>query len=276
MKNRILLAGVIFISIIMFTGTGKDNDRGIKVMTFNIRYDNPNDGENGWLNRRESLLRLIKLYKADIIGTQEVLKNQLDYIAGNLEGFGWTGIGRDDGKQAGEYSVIFFNRKKVEMLESDTFWCSETPGKPGLGWDAVCNRIVTWGKFRVKESGIEFYVFNTHFDHIGVTARLKSAELIMEKIKSICSGEPVIITGDFNSTPSDKPYEIITALYRQKIKYDFYDSKNISESPHKGLEGTFNGFKLAEPATGPIDYIFVSNGINVKTHENISDKFNDH
>lgn len=272
-KFKILLS--LSFLLLCINAFPQSSETSINVMTFNIRYDNPNDGENSWENRKENLVDVIKNYDADIIGMQEVLKNQLDYIATKLKGYGWTGIGRDDGKNSGEFSPIFYNKNKSDFLESATFWCSPTPGKPGLGWDAVCNRIVTWGKFKDKNSGKVFYVFNTHFDHIGVEARKNSALLIIDKINSICGGEPVVITGDFNSTPADEPYKIITAS-GNKSNYNFSDSKSISVTKHKGPEGTFTGFYTNEPATGPIDYIFISDGAKVESHSTITDKTNGH
>ena len=252
-----------------------DSPSVLKVMTFNIRYDNPDDGENAWKARKNYVAGIIKNNNVDFVGIQEGLKNQVDYLSRELRDYNRIGIGRDDGKEAGEYSAIFFKAEKFEKLESNTFWLSETPGKPGLGWDAVCNRIVTWGKFKDKKTGKIFYIFNTHFDHMGVLARRNSALLIKRTIDSLCSGEPVIITGDFNSSADSEPYRIITASGGSH-KYFFDNSENISSVKHDGPEGTFTGFDINKDPTGPIDFIFVSRGIKVDSHKTISARFNNH
>jgi len=247
----------------------------LKVMTFNLRYDNPDDGENAWPVRKSYVADIIKKNNIDIIGIQEGLKKQVDYLSDELNDYSRIGIGRDDGKEAGEYSAIFYNKDKFDKLESNTFWLSQTPDKPGLGWDAVCNRIVTWGKFKDKESGKIFYIFNTHFDHMGTLARKNSALLIKKTIDSLCSGEPVIITGDFNSSIDSEPYRIITSP-EVSSRYLFDNSENISSEKHEGPEGTFTGFDTGKDPTGPIDFVFVSKGIKVNSHETISAKFNNH
>jgi endonuclease/exonuclease/phosphatase family metal-dependent hydrolase len=270
-KLFILLFPLIFMGGNYFN----DSPSVLKVMTFNIRYDNPDDGENAWKVRKNYVAGIIKNNNVDFVGIQEGLKNQVDYLSRELRDYNRIGIGRDDGKEAGEYSAIFFKAEKFEKLESNTFWLSETPGKPGLGWDAVCNRIVTWGKFKDKKTGKIFYIFNTHFDHMGVLARRNSALLIKRTIDSLCSGEPVIITGDFNSSADSEPYRIITASGGSH-KYFFDNSENISSAKHDGPEGTFTGFDINKDPTGPIDFIFVSKGIKVDSHKTISARFNNH
>ncbi len=252
-----------------------DSSTGLKVMTFNIRYDNPGDGENAWAVRKNYVSKIIKKNNVDILGIQEGLKNQVDYLAKELSDYGWLGIGRDDGKEAGEYSAVFYKKARFDKLESNTFWLSETPGKPGLGWDAVCNRIVTWGKFKDKKTARIFYIFNTHFDHMGTTARKMSALLLKRTIDSICSGEPVIITGDFNSSVDSEPYRVITSV-KGNNKYLFSDSEIISVSKHEGPAATFTGFDLTKPPSELIDFIFISKGIRVNSHKILPAKFNNH
>jgi endonuclease/exonuclease/phosphatase family metal-dependent hydrolase len=246
----------------------------LKVMTFNLRYDNPDDGENAWPLRKNNVSKIIKENNIDLLGIQEGLKKQVDYLAKELSDYGWIGIGRDDGKEAGEYSAVFYKKNRFEKIESNTFWLSETPERPSFGWDAVCNRIVTWGKFKDKKTGKVFFIFNTHFDHIGTEARRNSALLIKRTIDSVCSGRPVIITGDFNSSIDSEPYSIITSTGGSK--YQFKNSENISLTKHEGPEGTFTGFDTGKDPTGPIDFIFVSRGIKVNSHKTISAKFNNH
>lgn len=270
-KLLILLFPLIF----MRGNNLNDSSTVLKVMTFNIRYDNPDDGENAWPVRKQYVSEIIKRNNVDFLGIQEGLKNQVDYLAEELSNYSWIGIGRDDGKEAGEYSAVFYRKDKFDKLESNTFWLSETPWKPGLGWDAVCNRIVTWGKFKDKKTGKIFYIFNTHFDHRGKLARKNSALLIKRTIDSLCSGEPVIITGDFNSSIGSEPYRILTSS-KGNNKYVFDNSENISSVKHDGPDGTSNRFDTGKNPTGPIDFVFVSKGIKVISHKTISSEFNNH
>ena len=223
----------------------------MNVMTFNIRYNNPRDGENAWPNRIDMVNGLIKFHDAEIFGLQEALHDQILDIENGLSGFEWFGVGRDDGKKAGEYSPIFFNKKKFILVEKGHFWLSEDCTKPGLGWDAACTRICTWGKFQSKVSGKQFFVFNTHFDHKGDEARKNSATLIKEKIVELAgnNGLPVVLMGDFNLTPDTEPIKLI----KQKLQ----DTREISATPPYGPVGTFNSFDWNAPMKGRIDYIFV-------------------
>ncbi len=267
---------ILFLLLIFVRGSFlNQSSTALKVMTFNIRYDNPHDGENAWSIRKNYVSEIVKKNNADILGIQEGLKNQVDYLAKELSDYSWIGIGRDDGKEAGEYSAVFYKKDRFDKLESSTFWLSETPGKPGLGWDAVCSRIVTWGKFKDKNTGKIFYIFNTHFDHMGKIARKNSALLLKRNIDSLCAGEPVIISGDFNSSVDSDPYKILTSTEGSK-KYLFENSENISSAHHDGPSGTFTGFDTNKAPTGPIDFIFVSKGTQVNSHKTLSDLFNNH
>ena len=223
----------------------------MNVMSFNIRYNNPRDGENAWPNRIDMVNGLIKFHEAEIFGLQEALHGQILDIEEGLTGFEWFGVGRDDGDKAGEFSPIFFNKMKFILVESGNFWLAEDCTKPGLGWDAACTRICTWGKFQSKVSGKRFFVFNTHFDHKGYEARKNSATLIKDKIEELSgkSGLPVILMGDSNLTPDTEPI----ALIKQELK----DSRDISEQAPYGPVGTFNSFDWDAPMVGRIDYIFV-------------------
>lgn len=235
------------------------------VMTYNIRYDNPGDGENRWELRRDHLARQILFYEPDFIGTQEGKKHQLEYLDQMLPNHAFIGKGRDDSADGGEYSALFYNHSKFELIGHGTFWLSETPEKPSKSWDSSLNRICTWGLFRDKKSGIKLYVFNTHFDHMGELARLNSAKLILRKIAEINNEKlPVVLTGDFNCNPESAPYlEIIKTMADSRTK----DVKSF------GPSGTFNGFKFHEPVTNLIDFIFVSKDIAVKRHAALSDSW---
>ncbi|MCK3683005.1 endonuclease/exonuclease/phosphatase family protein [Maribellus sp. YY47] len=241
----------------------------MNIMTFNIRLNTPADGENAWPNRVTMVNGLLDYYDADIFGLQEAFIGQIKDVEGGLPGFEWIGVGRDDGDKAGEFSPLFFNTAKFILLDNGHFWLSENCDKPGLGWDAACNRIVIWGKFQSKVSGKKFFVFNTHFDHQGVEARKNSALLIRDKIKEIArnSGFPVILMGDFNLTPESEPIAM--------IKKYMADSRELSEEPPFGPIGTFQGFKMDAPMKDRIDYVFVNSKVKVLKYGVLAD-FKDH
>lgn len=246
----------------------------LRIMTYNIRFNNPGDGDNAWPNRKDMAAGMIRFHGADIAGLQEALRGQVDDLAERLPEFAWFGVGRDDGLDAGEFMAIFYRKDRLDLLESDTFWLSETPEKPGIGWDAACNRVVTWGRFRDKKTGTEFYHLNTHFDHKGETARRKSAELLLSRIVQITGAYPVTVSGDFNADPDSEPVKIITHGVAGKPETRLIDSKAVSLYPHHGPSGTWSAFTSpGAPGDKPIDYIFLKNGVSVIMHGTLSDTF---
>lgn len=223
----------------------------VDVMTYNIKFATENDGENSWSKRKEHLTNQIKFYHPDIMGVQEALHGQLEHIKENVEDYHYVGAGRDDGKTKGEYSAIFYNNSKFEMLEENTFWLSETPNTPSQGWDASYPRVCTWVKFKEKESGKVFFVFNTHFDHEGDEARERSAQLILDKMAGINKeNHPAILMGDLNLEPDTAPI--------LKISEELNDSRHNAKIVSFGPEGTFNGYNFKEPVERRIDYIFTT------------------
>lgn len=225
----------------------------IDVMTYNIKFATENDGENSWSKRKDHLTNQMKFYHPDIMGVQEALHGQLEHIKDNVANYQYVGAARDDGKTKGEYSAVFYNTTKFELLEENTFWLSESPNTPSKGWDASYPRVCTWVKLKEKESGRQFFIFNTHFDHEGVEAREKSANLILGKITEINKGNlPVILMGDLNLEPDTEPIK--------KIAEQMNDSKEGAKIVSFGPEGTFNGYKFKEPVERRIDYIFTSKG----------------
>ncbi len=241
----------------------------VKVMSYNIRLDVASDGENRWDARKDRVAALMNYYDADFIGGQEVQHHQLEYLQAHLPGYAHIGVGRDDGQEAGEYSCIFYNTKKFDLLQSSTFWLSPTPDSISFGWDAACRRVCTYGLFRSKKTNQMLWVLNTHLDHMGVTARLESARLIIKKIKALVSEKkyPVILTGDFNSKPGDDPVTTVTAYLQ--------NSRTISKQIPYGPEDTWEGFEFTKKPDGCIDYIFVSAGKNlaVKKFATITDSY---
>jgi len=225
----------------------------IKVMTYNIRYDNAGDSVNRWSNRIQKMEMLLNNHKADIIGFQEVLHNQRNDLKKMLPGFGQVGAGRDNGKTKGEYGPVFFRKDKFKCMGSATFWLSPTPNVIGsVGWDAALTRICTYIKLKEKKTGKIFFVFNTHFDHIGDSARMMSAKLILQKINELAKGQPVILTGDFNSEPDGKGYGEIISSINPKL------SDTFSENNSTKINCTFKGFQVKSNICKRIDYIFIT------------------
>ena len=237
--------------------------KGIRVSSYNLRMDTPRDSLNSWSNRKENVKALIRYHDFDIVGTQEGFIHQLQDICG-LPEYTYFGAGRDDGKDAGEHSAIIYKKDRFDVLESGNFWLSETPDKPGLGWDATCcNRICSWVKFKDRSTRKEFYFFNVHFDHQGVIARKESGKLMVAKIKEITKGAPVICTGDFNSTPDTEQIASMEGLLQ--------DSYKVTRQPPYGPVGTFNAFKFDAPMKVRIDYIFVSKNFEVSKYAVLTD-----
>ncbi len=235
----------------------------IIVATYNLRYNTPNDGVNAWPNRKENVKALIRYHEFDLFGTQEVLRGQLEDVA-ELKEFGFLGKGRDDGKQAGEHSAIFYRKDRFKVLNSGDFWLSETPDVPGKGWDATCcNRICSWAKFQDLITKKQFYFFSVHFDHQGVKARQESGKLMVKKIKEISKNVPAICVGDFNSTPETEQIKAMQTILQ--------DAHNVTKQPPYGPEGTFNSFKFDAPMENRIDYIFVSKDFDVLKYGVLTD-----
>jgi len=232
----------------------------LTVMTFNLRYSTAADGDNAWVNRKDDVLALIQEYGVDILGVQEALPEQMQDLQQGLSEYASLGVGRDPDNQ-GEFSAIFYSTQRLRLLAGDTFWLSPTPEIPSKGWDAALNRICTWGKFQTQDSGREFFVFNTHFDHMGREARRQSAQLIVDKIAELNPGQlPVILSGDFNLTDQEDPIRLVS----QVMQDSFYHAAN----GHQGPSGTFQDFKTDARELDRIDYIF-SNGFDVLTHAHL-------
>jgi len=236
------------------------------LISYNIRYDNNWDVENSWSLRKNSIRQLLNDYNPSIFGIQEGLLNQVNFIDSALIKYDYVGVGRDDGKMEGEFCAIYFDTTRYKIRNNSTFWLSETPDVVSVGWDAALERICTYGLFENKTSGEEFWVFNTHFDHLGVIARKKSSALILKKIKEINTQSlPVILMGDFNSIPDSDPIKI--------LKSDLIDALQISLENLEGPQGTFNGFDMMLPIDNRIDYIFTKN-VKVLSYRHIDDRLN--
>ncbi|MCM4158205.1 endonuclease/exonuclease/phosphatase family protein [Christiangramia antarctica] len=256
-RSTLLLFAGIFISTFCFS-------QEMKMMTYNIKYANENDGENSWSHRKEFITNQLKFYEPDIFGVQEALESQLDHFTSELNTYDFVGVGREDGKKKGEFSAILYKKNLFKVLSAQTFWLSDTPEKISTGWDAALPRICTYALFEDIKSGKKFYFFNTHFDHIGEKARLESAKLILKKIKEINTENfPVVLTGDFNLEPDSEAI--------QTISMEMNDAREVAQMVSFGSEGTFNGFNFEEPVTRRIDYIFTNAQVKVQKYGVLTD-----
>lgn len=238
-------------------------------LTYNIRYDNPGDSADAWPYRRDFLAGQLLFHKPDVFGIQEGLHRQVEYLQEQLPMYAHVGVGRDDGRQAGEYSALFYRTDRFRALESGTFWLSETPDRVSKGWDAALPRICTWALLEDTAAGSRIYVFNTHFDHIGKAARKASAALILQKMAEINTARhPAVLLGDLNSEPWDEPIAVLQAALNE--------ARDATREPPFGPEGTFNGFQFHEPVTRRIDYVFTSPGMHVLQYAVLSDSRNCH
>jgi endonuclease/exonuclease/phosphatase family metal-dependent hydrolase len=254
MKTMIKLFAVLML-LNLTAAAQRKTANYINVMSYNIRYNNTQDGENAWPNRKDNVKALIKFHDADILCVQEALALQVDQLIENTN-YERVGVGRTDGKREGEFSAIYFDKTRFSKKDGGTFWLSETPDKPSKGWDAAILRVCTWVKLHDKWNKKDFIVFNTHYDHVGVQARIESAKLIKKKIMEIAPALPVILTGDLNVTPETEAVAT--------IKTFLTDTKEATIEPAYGPEGTFNSFKFNAPLKERIDYIFINKGFNVQ------------
>lgn len=259
----VLLALAVSFCACALGQTGRRQDTPIVAATYNIRMNTPRDSINAWPNRAQWVRELIRFHEWDIFGTQEGFKGQLDDLA-KMEEYAWIGVGRDDGKEEGEHSAIFYRRDRFELLDKGDFWLSQTPGRPSLGWDAPSNiRICSWGRFCDRLTRRELYFFCAHYDHIGRQARLESSKLIVQKIGEITGGAPAILVGDMNSTPDTDAYAVLDGALR--------DARKAVDNPY-GPEGTYGGFIAGQrPIADRIDYLFTTPGVKILKYGVLTD-----
>lgn len=270
MKNLLLLTWILF--IVLSTGCGEKSGKGImKVMTLNLRYDNPRDSLNAWPNRAAMVCRYLKEEKPDLLGMQEVLTNQFELLDSVLqEEYVAAGVGRSDGAKQGEMNPVFYRKEKFDMVRTITFWLSESPDVPGsISWGSSLPRIVTWVELVDKTDHQHIFFFNTHFAHDSDSARIMSSKYLLHAVDSIAGEQPFIITGDFNMLPTSKGYSILTGPAENVPLMK--DSYIITEHRPYGPEYTFNGFSDRQ-GSGRIDYIFVRDGMRVLSHNTVVKK----
>ncbi|MDO5581176.1 MAG: endonuclease/exonuclease/phosphatase family protein [Planctomycetia bacterium] len=253
------------------TSKGDISLKTFKVMSYNIRLIAPADKENEWKYRKEALVSEIRATDPLLLGVQEATWPQMEFLAKELSDYAWIGAGRDDGKQKGEFSAVFYKKAFLKILDSGTFWLSESPEKAGsLGWDAACRRVVSWGKFEfangkksMKEyrdlQGKKFVYANTHFDHIGKIARKNSALLIVEQLDKLSENLPVAVSGDFNARSDSEVYSLL--VEKKANDRGWRDTFAVAKKKDLQHQGTFHNYgKLPEKERPRIDYIFINKG----------------
>lgn len=262
MKRILLVLLTLLMSVSYISAAKNDNNsKGIKVMSYNIRYGEANDGTNSWAWRYPATAEMITDQQPDVFGVQEALSYQIRFIEENFRDYTYVGVGRDNGKKEGEYAAIFWNKKTVSMLKWGTFWLSETPDKPSMGWDAACSRTATWALMKDKKTGRKFYFVNTHLDHVGAEAQKNGLQLIIDKLAELNKDSyPVVLTGDFNVTPENPALQILEG----KMKC----ARNVASKTDN--KGTYNNWGKASKL---IDYIYFSGFSECPEFETVTKKY---
>ena len=263
MKKIFKCAICAIVGLIAWTGC-MEKPVDIKVISYNIRLSTKSDGDNWWENRKQASINMINEEKPTIFGLQEALPVQVEYLAENLPEYAYIGVGRDDGKQKGEFMAIFYRQDEVELLDGGTFWLSETPDTPSRGWDAACFRSCTWTKLKMKSNGKIFAYLNTHLDHVGKEARKEGLALIAKRAQEIVSDDmPVFLTADFNAVTSNPIFESVKAIMK--------DAREVA--PETDRRATINFYQPGneDKADWIIDHIFFR-GATPKTFKVLRDK----
>lgn len=234
------------------------------LMSFNLRYDNPQDGDNQWSQRKEEIAGMMAYYHPAFIGVQEALNNQVDFLDQQLPNYAFIGVGRDDGHEKGEYTAIFYDSTAFELIAAKTYWLSETPHRVSIGWDASMERIVTYGSFRSLDNKDTLHIFNAHYDHIGKKARAGSSAVILRLMENHnLQQKKVVVMGDLNSVMHEEPVRLLETQLEDAFKSTVH--------PPYGPKGTYNGFDPAYIPDRRIDYIFTAN-LQVERYRTIDDR----
>lgn len=259
----------IYILIAILFSTLSISAQELVVASYNIRNDNQGDAQrgNGWVQRCPVICDQIEWNDVDVFGAQEVKRNQIDDMLRELEDYDYVGVGRDDGKDKGEFSPVFYKRDRFKLLDQGTFWISETPEKVGVkGWDAALPRICSYARLQDKVTKRKFWFFNLHMDHVGVEARREGAKLIARKITQMCGNEPAMVSGDFNVDQNNEAYKTIVS---QGVLTDSYE-----KSAKRYIQnGTFNSFNPNLYTKSRIDHIFVTKQVNVSHYAVLTDGY---
>ncbi|MDU1891084.1 MAG: endonuclease/exonuclease/phosphatase family protein [Dysgonomonas sp.] len=260
----------LFAAVLVLVSCTENKPLNLNVLSFNIRYDNPEDSLNNWQYRKDIAAQIIKDQSADIVGAQEVLANQLNDLKTRLPEYNAIGVGRLDGVDKGEYSPILYKKDRFTEKKSGNFWLSETPEVAGSkGWDGACERIATWAILEDNTTKRQVFVINTHLDHVGKVARQEGVTLLLDRAGDLGKGLPIIMSGDFNAKPES---DVIKHVTDQSIPKHLIHSKEIALEK-KGTDWTFHGFgRVPMEKRSFIDYIFVSKDIKVLKHEILPEK----
>lgn len=259
---------IISLSVFVFLCVSFIYAQDLVVGSYNIRNDNQGDAQkgNGWVRRCPVIANLVSYNDFDIWGSQEVLHNQLEDLLRELPAYTYVGVGRDDGKTAGEYAPIFYKKDRFQLLKSGHFWMAEQTDFPNKGWDAALPRICTWAQLKDKKKKKKIWFFNLHMDHVGVEARRHSAQLVLKKIEEMCGKDAVILTGDFNVDQTHESYKL---LANSSILFDSYEKARVRYA----LNGTFNAFKANLMTNSRIDHIFVTDRFVVDRYGVLTDTY---
>lgn len=266
--KRIFFALSLALTAVLGVRAAADGAAEFRIGTYNLRNANSSDSINGnrWTVRGKVIAGIVRFNQFDIFGTQEGFLHQLNFIKANLPGFEYIGVGRDDGRQSGEHSAIFYNTEVFDVLDSGNFWLSETPEIPSKGWDAANIRICTWGRFRHLDTGITFYFFNLHTDHQGKQARVNGVNLVLDRIREIAGNSTVFLSGNFNVTQHNICYRNIC---NSGILEDSHEKSDFVFEPN----GTYNDWLPNGMTNGRIDHIFVSENVKVNRFGVLTETF---
>ncbi|MBE6235022.1 MAG: endonuclease/exonuclease/phosphatase family protein [Bacteroidales bacterium] len=262
-KMSFMLAAAVLMLSVAARAEEKTADDNLKVMSYNIRLGSANDGTNSWHMRYAATAEMIEDQKPDVFGVQEALDYQINFIQENFTDYKSVGVGRENGKKEGEHMSIFWNKKTVSIIKWGTFWLSETPEEPSMGWDAACKRTATWALMKCRKTGKKFYFVNTHLDHKGSEAQKNGLKLIVDRIDDINpEGYPMVLTGDFNITP-DNPNLVELDSKMQSVR-------KVAEKTDS--HDTFNGWGRGK---GVIDYIYASGFSAYPEYQTVTKRYAD-
>lgn len=248
-----------FVFVLILQGAScQESADVLKVMSYNIRLDAESDKENNWHHRKAELAKWVGSENVDFLGVQEALPHQMDYLDSTWQNMSYVGVGRDNGHRAGEFSAVFYDSQKWNISSTNTYWLSENPHQPGLGWDAVCNRVFTWAVFE-NATKQRVLVINTHFDHVGKEARKNSIVQITDFVKQFEPQLPTVVMGDFNFTPDNECYPVIESRMT--------DASKFAKTAENGKAGTFNGFQTKGDFDRRIDYLFINDLVKPVNYE---------
>lgn len=247
----------------------------ISVLSYNVRYDNPQDEECAWSRRRDWVASVIRFHRPDIVGLQEAYRTQVEDLSDRLERFEWLVAGRGMDAVAGELAAIGFDRRRFNLESDGTFWLSETPQEPGsVGWDAMLPRLVRHARLREHETDVELHHFNTHFDHDGAESRLESAKLLRDRIDDLAPNAHVVVTGDLNCRPDTDPYDHLTGRDKASPGRTLRDTHRTTRRGHHGPETTMTDFYNLIPGK-KIDHVLTTTDVEVVQHGVCADSFDD-